>query len=301
MIDANFLLPHFKNKKWHEKNDRHLICPECKVRTKLYKLSDGRRKCKRCNCKFILKKKTDEKKIKRLSDCIVGFCLDFSAHKTSQLFKYRYRDVWLSYVKMRQLLAEESSRMEQLQGIVEADESYFGGTNRKRNKKYRKVYVKRGRGTDKTPVFGIRERKGNVQIDLLADLSEATVERIITQKVKSGSTMMTDEFTSYKGLIYKGYIHRFVEHGKEQYARGNVHVNGMENFWSWAKEHMFKYHGVFKKNLLYYMKEMEWKFNNRALRPEEKALLIAKIFPCVDKDWEPQRISNESYLRKITG
>lgn len=36
-----------------------------------------------------------------------------------------------------------------------------------------------------------------------------------------------------------------------------------------------------EKNLLYYMKEMEWKFNNRALRPEEKAIQIAKIFPCV--------------------
>ena len=73
----------------------------------------------------------------------------------------------------------------------------------------------------------------------------------------------------------------FQEDPKEQYGKGNIHINGMENFWSWAKEQMFKYHGVFRENLFYYLKEMEWKFNHRALRPEEKAIELAKIFPCV--------------------
>ena len=203
--------------------------------------------------------------------------MDFSARKTAGLFGYRYIDVWKTYMQLRFTLVTESTVMDKLQGVVEADESYFGGTNRKRNKKYRKLNVSRGRGTDKTPVFGIRERKGNVQINLLSDLSEQTIERMITDKVKAGSTMMTDEFTSYKGLIYKGYIHRFVEHGKEQYARGNVHVNGMENFWSWTKEQMIKFHGVFRRNLFFYLKEMEWKFNHRHLSPKEKAIAIAKL------------------------
>ena len=132
--------------------------------------------------------------------------------------------------------------------------------------------------------------------------------------MKAGSTVMTDEFTSYKGLIYKGYIHRFVEHNKEQYGRGNVHINGMENFWSWAnpahkfsaiyfmysenfmcgaKEQMFKFHGVFRKNLFYYLKEMEWKFNNRALRPKEKAMQIAKIFPCEVGNFKHQQTEDK--------
>ena len=78
----------------------------------------------------------------------------------------------------------ESLGMEKLAGIVEADESYFGGTNRKRNKKYRKPYVSRGRGTDKTPVFGIREREGNVFIDLLPNFSEPEIEGIIDEFIK---------------------------------------------------------------------------------------------------------------------
>jgi len=198
--------------------------------------------------------------------------------KTAKIYGYRYNDVIKIYQQIRERISEMSSNEGQLKGIVEADESYFGGINRKRNKKYRKQGVGRGRGTDKSPVFGIRERKGKVYIDVLKDITEEQIESIIENKVRKGSTIMTDEFKSYKGLIYKGYIHRFVEHNKEEYGRGNVHINGMENFWSWAKEQMFKFHGVFRRNLFYYLKEMEWKFNHRELSVEEKAIEIAKIF-----------------------
>ncbi len=279
VINSNFLLPIIKNKKRQKVSTYfgHIICQKCKVRTKLYKLKDGRRKCSQCGKKFVIRKKTDLKKFKLYTDVIVGFCLDFSALRTAKLFGYRYSDVLEIYYKIRKVLREESMGTEELKGTVEADESYFGGVNRKRNKKYRKQYVGKGRGTDKTPVFGIRERKGKVFIDLLQNLSEQEIESIIEKNVSIGSTVMTDEFTSYKGLIYKGYIHRFVEHNRDEYGKGDVHVNGMENFWSWAKENMFKYHGVFRSNLIYYLKEMEWKFNNRMKSPKQKAIEIAKM------------------------
>ena len=166
-----------------------------------------------------------------------------------------------------------------MKGIIEADESCFGGVNRKRDKKYRKAYVGRGRGTDKTPVFGIKERKGKVFTDIPQDLSGDTIEEAFDLKVTPGARVMTDEFKSYKGLIYKGCIHGFVEHRKDQYAKGPIRINGMENFWSRAKEHMCKFHGVFRKNLILYLGEIEWKFNHRHLRPEEKALKIIEILP----------------------
>jgi transposase len=280
MIDTNFILPILSSKNRHKKTTDfgHIICPKCKVRTKLYKLNDGRRKCKRCGKKFVIKRKIEAKKTKQIADIIVGFCLDFSAMKTAKIYGYRYNDVIKIYQQIRERISEISSNEGQLKGIVEADESYFGGINRKRNKKYRKQGVGRGRGTDKSPVFGIRERKGKVYIDVLKDITEEQIESIIENKVRKGSVIMTDEFKSYKGLIYKGYIHRFVEHNKEEYGRGNIHINGMENFWSWAKEQMFKFHGVFRRNLFYYLKEMEWKFNHRELGVEEKAIEIAKIF-----------------------
>lgn len=298
MIDTNFLVPIFKNKKRHEFKTSfgHIFCPVCKCRTKLYKLSDGRRKCKKCNHKFILQKKIAEKKLKRLADCIVGFCLDWSALRTAKLFRHDYHDVLTNYVTIRKILIEVSSKEKKLYGTVECDESYFGGVNRKRNKKYRKPYVGRGRGTDKTPVFGIKQREGRVVIELLGNFSNTQIEAFIQKKVTEKSNVMTDEFSSYKGLVHKGYIHRFVEHGKEQYARGNVHVNGMENFWGWAKEHMFKYHGVFKQNLLYYLKEIEWKFNHRAMRPEERAIEIATLLSKTKRGgWDDGIASRRKY------
>jgi len=78
-------------------------------------------------------------------------------------------------------------------------------------------------------------------------------------------------------LVYKGYIHRFVEHNKEEYVNGDVHINGIENFWGWAKEHMMKYHGVFGENLFLYLKELEWKFNNRDKELEDLATQLAKL------------------------
>ncbi len=55
LFKTDFLLPHLKLQKWHKKtNDRHIICPRCKVRTKLYKLQDGRRKCTKCGKKTIV-------------------------------------------------------------------------------------------------------------------------------------------------------------------------------------------------------------------------------------------------------
>jgi transposase-like protein len=79
--------------------------------------------------------------------------------------------------------------------------------------------------------------------------------------------------------------------GKEEYGRDSIHINGMENFWSWAKEQMFKFHGVFRSNLFYYLKEMEWKFNHRALGVKEKAIEIAKIFSL--RGWRLETTANK--------
>ncbi|HNW20946.1 MAG: ISXO2-like transposase domain protein [Bacteroidetes bacterium ADurb.Bin035] len=279
VINSDFLMPIFRNKKRQKIGTSygHIICPKCEVRTKLYKLKDGRRKCTRCGKIFVVNSKVDKRRTKIYADVIVGFCLDFSALKTTKLFKYNYSVVLSIYKEIRKIIAMESMGKEKLDGIVEVDESYFGGENRKRNKKYRKPKVGRGRGTDKTPVFGIKERNGEVYIEPLMNVTEKYIESIIENQVKSGTIVMSDEFKSYKGLVYKGYIHRFVEHNKEEYVNGDVHINGIENFWGWAKEHMMKYHGVFGENLFLYLKELEWKFNNRDKELEDLATQLAKL------------------------
>jgi hypothetical protein len=84
----------------------------------------------------VIKRKTEAKKNKQIADTIVGFCLDFSAMKTAKIYGYRYNDVIKIYQQIRERISEISSNEGELKGIVEADESYFGGINRKRNKKF---------------------------------------------------------------------------------------------------------------------------------------------------------------------
>lgn len=62
--------------------------------------------------------------------------------------------------------------------------------------------------------------------------------------------------------MFSGYRHLKIDHQK-RFARGQVYINGIEGFWSFAKERMAKYHGVSPQKFLYYIKEMEWRYNNR--------------------------------------
>jgi hypothetical protein len=108
MIDTNFLVLILKNKNQHDftASGGNLICPKCKVRTKIYKLSDGRRKCKRCEKKFSRKVSLKQSSLHLLADVIMGFCLDWSALRTAKLFRHDYHDVLTGYVTIRKIFAK---------------------------------------------------------------------------------------------------------------------------------------------------------------------------------------------------
>jgi transposase len=48
-----------------------------------------------------------------------------------------------------------------------------------------------------------------------------------------------------------------------KFKQGKVYINGIEGFWSFAKERLMKHHGISKEKFLYYIKEMEWRYNTR--------------------------------------
>lgn len=71
-----------------------------------------------------------------------------------------------------------------------------------------------------------------------------------------------DKWHGYDSLMFSGYKHMSVDHQKI-FANGKVYINGIEGFWSFAKERMAKHHGVSPDKFLLYIKEMEWRYNNR--------------------------------------
>ena len=105
------------------------------------------------------------------------------------------------------------------------------------------------------------ERQGRIYTTIVNDVKAETLMNEIRSNSLKGSVFYTDKFRSYKSLKFYGK-HLKIDHGKI-FAKGRRHINGLEGFWSFAKERLLKYHGVSQDNFLLYLKEMEFRYNYR--------------------------------------
>lgn len=167
---------------------------------------------------------------------------------------------WRMLMQIRKAMYEYGDL---LQGIIEADETYIGGKNKNRhNDKKTKGGQGRG-GEDKQPVFGVIERDGKVSARTVKDTGKKTLQNIIMEKVKKGSTIMTDEWLAYNGLNKK-YVHKVIKHKENQYAVGDIYTNTLEGFWSLFKRGFVgQYHQLSKRYLNRYLDEFCFRYNNR--------------------------------------
>lgn len=152
-------------------------------------------------------------------------------------------------------------------GEVEIDESYFGP---------RRLRGWRGRGAGgKTPVIGLHKRGGKVFTGVVKNCSRAELEPIIKGQVLSQTTVYTDGWLGYDGLLLSGYKHRRIHHHENEFARGKNHVNGIESFWSYAKFRFIKLRGVRPEFFFLHLKESEWRWNHR--RDNLASILIKNL------------------------
>ena len=159
-------------------------------------------------------------------------------------------------------------------GTVEVDETYFGGQWKNKRRRIRDRGTKRGRGTTKQPVFGILCRDGRVWAEVVSNVEAATLQPLISNRVKRGSIVNSDTFKSYTGIAANGYVHRLVNHGEGEYVRGRAHVNGLEGFWGYLKRKLAAKGGVRKERLPLYLAEYVWRYNHRHL---DKRLKINRL------------------------
>lgn len=235
----------------------HRFCPRCKHR-KLYKLADKRRRCSRCKYTFhdFSGRWINHGRFSYAQwlHLIKLFELEISVRKMAEQMSMAYNTVYNAIQTIRYaILAHAEDAADLLNGEIEIDESYFGG-RRKGN---------RGRGASgKVPVFGIFERNGKVRVTVVPDVTAKTLIDLTVKTVRRGSIIYTDKFKSYDSLMCCGYRHLKVDHGK-CFTSGKVYINGLEGFWSWAKERFIKHHGVSKENFPLYLKELEFRYNHR--------------------------------------
>ncbi len=161
------------------------------------------------------------------------------------------------FVLQRIRYAMEYGLEKPLDNTVEMDETY--GSVGKAGKKTR------GRGTDKVPIFGMVERGGSVKAYVTPFLGREIVEPLIRKSVKPTATVNTDYFSMYKKLIPNmGYKHERINHSKGQYAKGKVHTNTIEGYWSHLKASIdCIYIGVSPKHLQRYCDESSYRWNVR--------------------------------------
>jgi len=148
---------------------------------------------------------------------------------------------------------------------VEIDETFIGGKARNIHKAKRRrlsdgIGMQGGHG--KTVVIGALERGGKVKTRVIGDRKYPAVYGAVRDFVERGSAIMTDEFSGYSGLATE-YQHQFVNH-LEKYVDGQIHTQGMENFWALLKRSLKgTYVAVEPFHLSRYVDEQVFRYNHR--------------------------------------
>jgi transposase len=203
---------------------------------------------------------------RQLNQLIKYFALEVPAARAAKVMNINRHTAQRIYQVIRHCLAKECELESPFGGEVECDESYFGGRRK----------GPRGRGAaGKVPVFGLLRRNGCVYTRIVKDVSRKTLRQIIKTKVIPESVIYTDSFRSYDGLVLDGFKHYRINHQEVFATSKRQHINGIENFWGYAKTKLKSYYGVSRNQFYFYLKEMEFRYNHREA-PDLQAL-ITKI------------------------
>jgi transposase-like protein len=149
-----------------------------------------------------------------------------------------------------------------LGGEVEVDETLIGGKARNMHKAKRERVITGTGGKDKVVAMGMLERGGKVRTMVVDNRRKKAIQHEVREHVEAGAAIFSDELKSYDGL-QSDYQHAVINHAVE-YVNGNVHTNGMENFWSLLKRGLHgTYISVEPFHLFRYIDEQAFRFNNR--------------------------------------
>ena len=179
-----------------------------------------------------------------------------SAKQMERHLAVTYKCAWRILSLIRKTLAKAEKK---LWGYVESDGAFFGGHKDagKNNERLSEAF------RAKTVALGALKRGGDVKVSVVPNLEAGTLENFIRKNVYENSSLLTDGAKGYRRLG-KDYDHQAVDHHKREYARGYVHVNSMENFWSHTKRSITGiYKRVSRKHYQSYFDAYAFLYNNR--------------------------------------
>jgi transposase-like protein len=184
-----------------------------------------------------------------------------SSYEVARAIGITQKSAWFMLHRIRLALQDEN--FGKLGGEVEVDETFIGGLSRNMHLDKR---AKRITGTgmkDKTPVVGILERGGKVRTSVIPNRRKKALQAEVKKHVTVGSILFTDSLPSYNDLD-REYAHQVIDHAVA-YVDGQIHTNGLENYWSLLKRGIKgTYVSVEPFHLFRYLDEQSLRFNNRA-------------------------------------
>jgi hypothetical protein len=201
-----------------------------------------------------------------------------SSYEIAKDIKVTQKSAWFMLHRIRLAMQDETfgAKLGGNDSEVEADETFVGGSTRNMHKE-RKLRIDQERSKTpnwkavnknpyKTPVQGILDREARqIRAKVLPNVKRETLQNEILNNVEFGSKLYTDDAVAYNELA-SSYAHDVVRHA-EEYVKGRVHTNGLENFWSLLKRTLHgTYHAVEPFHLGRYVDEQVFRYNNRGTK-----------------------------------
>jgi len=194
-----------------------------------------------------------------------------SSHEMARSLGITQKSAWFLLHRIR--LAMQTGTFEKLDGQIEVDETFIGGKARNMHKHIRARKITGTGGKDKAIVAGVLQRGGEIRVTVVPNTTRATLQAGIRENVEKGSAVYSDALRSYSGLDDE-YVHEVIDHA-EKYVNGQVHVNGVENFWSLLKRGLNgTYVSVQPFHLFRYIDERVFTYNERKLTDLDRFLVV---------------------------
>jgi transposase-like protein len=245
------------------------VCPRCGCGDYSYLTTRRLWKCKGCKRQYSVKVGTIfEDSPLGLDKWLPAVWLiansknGISSHELGRALGITQKSAWFVLHRIR--LAMQTGTFQKLDGAVEVDETFIGGKARNMHKDVRKRKITGTGGKDKTVVVGVKQRGGEARATVVPNRMRPTLEAHVAEHVEPGAAVYTDALESYSGLS-GDFEHATVDHA-ERYVDGQVHTNGIENFWSLLKRGLHgTYISVEPFHLFRYLDERVFTYNQRGL------------------------------------
>jgi len=248
------------------------VCPHCEATQPYYLATQKRWKCRSCRKQFSVKVGTI------FEDSPISLCKwlpalwmlvndknGISSYELHRALGISQKSAWFVLHRLRTVLRNRSMNFGD-EGPVEMDETFVGGRVKNMHKEKRARYQGHRGHHGKTAVFGMLDRDlRQVRAAVVPNVRRETLQTRILDAIKPGAAVFTDDHPVYD-WVYQNFVHEVVNH-VDEYVRGRVHTNGIENFWSLLKRTLKgTYVAVEPFHLDRYVDEQVFRFNNRATK-----------------------------------